>query len=125
MCEQFPDTPVVIDHLARIGIGSPIRDEDVSALCDLARHPNVKVKVSAFYLMGEATPPYHDLAPFIQQVYEAFGPQRLMWATDCPYQVVPGHTYRDSIDLIQSGFEFLSDEDRDWLLRRTAEQIFF
>ncbi len=125
MCARFPDTPVVIAHLARIGIGAPIRDEDVAALCRLAEQPNVKVKVSAFYLMGAATPPYHDLAPFIRRVFEAFGPGRLMWATDCPYQVAPGHTYRNSIELVKNGLDFLSGEDRDQLLRRTAEATYF
>ena len=43
MCARFPDTPVGIDHLARIGNGAPIRDEDVAALCRLAEQPNVKV----------------------------------------------------------------------------------
>ncbi len=36
----------------------------------------------------------------IKQVYNAFGPERLMWATDCPYQVVD-NSYQQSIhDLI-------------------------
>ena len=91
---------------------------------DLARQEQVKVKVSAFYALGSATPPYEDLAPFIRRVFEAYGPRRLMWASDCPFQVVPGHTYRDSIELVHSGLDFLSDEDRDWLLRRTAEQTY-
>ena len=75
--------------------------------------------------MGAATPPYHDLAPFIRRVFEAFGPGRLMWATDCPYQVAPGHTYRNSIELVKNGLDFLSGEDRDQLLRRTAEATYF
>jgi predicted TIM-barrel fold metal-dependent hydrolase len=125
MCEQFPDTPVVIDHLARIGVGGVIRDEDVAKLCNLARHKQVKVKVSAFYALGAAAPPYRDLAPLIQRVYDAYGPQRLMWASDCPFQVDPGHNYRDAVELVQTGLDFLSDEDRDWILRRTAEQTFF
>ena len=125
MCRDFPDTPVVIDHLSRIGVSGEIRPADVKLLCGMARHRNVSVKVSAFYALGAKRPPYHDLAPLIRQVYDAFGPERLMWATDCPFQVDPGHTYKDSIDLIQSGLDFLSDSDRDWLLRRTAERVFF
>ena len=31
--QKFPDTPVIIDHLARIGAKGPIRNEDVAALC--------------------------------------------------------------------------------------------
>src|SRR5262245_52929996 len=31
-CERFPDTPVVIDHLARIGAAGPITESDIKAL---------------------------------------------------------------------------------------------
>lgn len=123
-CTANPDTPVVIDHLCRIGTSGKILPEDVKALCDMAKHKHVTVKVSAFYALGAKKPPYHDLAPMIKQVYEAYGPQRLMWATDCPFQVVD-HTYQQSIDLIKNGLPFLSAEDKDWILRKTAERVFF
>ncbi len=123
-CVAFPDTPVVIDHLCRIGVTGKVPPEEVKALCDMAKHKHVTVKVSAFYALGQKKPPYHDLAPMIKQVYDAFGPQRLMWATDCPYQVVD-HTYQQSIDLIAKGLDFLTADDKEWILRKTAERVFF
>jgi predicted TIM-barrel fold metal-dependent hydrolase len=123
-CKEFPETPVVIDHLCRIGASGKILDADVKSLCDMAKYPQVTVKASAFYALGQKKPPYLDLAPMIKRIYEAFGPQRLMWATDCPYQVVD-HTYKQSIDLIQHGLEFLSADDKEWILRKTAERVFF
>jgi len=123
-CEEFPNTPVVIDHLCRIGAGKPIVEDDVAQLCSMARHENVRVKVSAFYALGEKKPPHEDLAPFIQRVYEAFGAERLMWASDCPYQVVD-ETYEDGIGLVRDRLDFLSDDDKDQVLRRTAEALFF
>jgi predicted TIM-barrel fold metal-dependent hydrolase len=125
MCQKFPRTPVVIDHLARIGIDGRIRKQDVANLCRLAHNPGVRVKVSAFYALGRKKAPYLDLAPLIRRVLDSFGPQRLMWASDSPFQVMGGHNYRDSIDLIRQRIEFLSAGDRDWLLRRTAAEIFF
>jgi predicted TIM-barrel fold metal-dependent hydrolase len=124
MCRKYPDTPVIIDHLARIGIDGTIRDRDVDALCALAAHQNVMVKVGAFYALGKKKPPYTDLAPMIQKVVKAFGPRRCMWESDCPFQVVEGK-YQDSLDLVRTRLDFLSDEDRSWLLRRTAEEFFF
>ena len=125
MCRRFPDTPVVIDHFARIGIDGQFRKADLDNLCGLARHKNVHVKVSAFWALGKRTAPYLDLAPMIRRVLDAFGPERLMWATDCPWQVMNGHTYQDSIDLIRVRLDFLTENDRRWLLRRTAERVFF
>ena len=125
MCKDFPDTPVVIDHICRIGVSGTVQEKDVKVLCDMARHKNVTAKISAFYALGKKKSPYHDLSPLIKRVYDAFGPKRLMWATDCPFQAVDGHTYKDSIDLIKHGLDFLSAEDKAWLLRETAERVFF
>jgi predicted TIM-barrel fold metal-dependent hydrolase len=126
MCRRFPQTRVIIDHLGRIGAGpnGAIRDADVEALCALARHANVFVKVGAFYALGKKKPPYLDLAPLIQRVVRAFGSRRCLWESDCPFQVA-AHRYLDSLGLIRDRLDFLSKDDRDWLLFRTAEQILF
>jgi predicted TIM-barrel fold metal-dependent hydrolase len=125
MCERFPETPVVIDHLCRIGARGDIEDADVQALCGLARHKQVHVKVSAFYALGRKQYPYLDLVPMIRRLFESYGPERLMWATDCPFQVQHGHTYAGSIELVRDRLDFLSAADREWLLRKTAETVFF
>ncbi len=126
MCRRFPETRIIIDHLGRIGAGpdGAIRDADVEALCALARHPNVFVKVGAFYALGKKTPPYLDLVPLIRRVVQAFGVQRCLWESDCPFQVV-AHRYTDSLALVRDRLDFLGKEDRDWLLFRTAEQVLF
>jgi predicted TIM-barrel fold metal-dependent hydrolase len=126
MCRRFPDTKVIIDHLGRIGAGpdGAIRDDDVQALCGLAGHRNVSVKVGAFYALGKKTPPYLDLAPLIRRVVQAFGARRCMWESDCPFQVV-AHRYEQSLALVRDHLDFLSKDDRDWLLFRTAERILF
>jgi len=124
-CAKFPDTPVVIDHFARIGVDGAIRQHDLDALCRLARHRKTHVKVSAFYALGAKKAPYLDLIPMIRRLLDAFGPERLMWATDCPYQVQEGHAYADSIALVRDRLDGLSDGDREWLLWKTAEKVYF
>src|SRR5689334_22953261 len=104
MCRKHPDANVIIDHLGRIGVDGEIRREDVEALCALARHPRVLVKVGAFYALGKKTPPYLDLAPLIKSVVQAFGARRCMWESDCPFQVV-SHKYTDSLALIRDRLE--------------------
>lgn len=125
MCRRFPQTRVVIDHMARIGAEGTIRPTDVEQLCKLARHRQVGVKISAFYALGNKQPPYDDLVPLIRRVLEAFGPSRCMWASDAPYQVQPPHTYAASITLVRDRLGGLSVGDRQWLLARTAEEFFF
>jgi predicted TIM-barrel fold metal-dependent hydrolase len=125
MCEKYPETPVVIDHFGRVGVDGEIRKADLDMLCRIARHKNANVKVSAYYALGKKVAPYTDLGPMIKRLVDAYSPQRLMWASDCPYQVQNGHKYVDSIELIRSKLDFLSESDRAWILRRTAERVYF
>lgn len=125
MCQRFPRTPVVIDHFARLGIDGKIREPQLDNLCRLADFEHVTVKTSAFYALGRKQSPYEDLAPMIRRLRGAFGAPRLMWASDCPYQVQAPHTYADSINLIKSGLDFLSPEEIGWILRGTAQRVYF
>ena len=125
MCAAHPQTPVIIDHFARIGMRTEIDRKSLELLLRLARFPQVHVKLSAFYALGQKRPPYDDLGDMIRELCDSFGPQRLMWATDCPYQNAPGHGYAASLRLIRDRLDFLSEEDRVAILRDTATRRFF
>ena len=125
MCGRHPSTPVVIDHFARIGVDGTIRDADVAALCDLAKHKRASLKISAYYALGKKQPPYDDLVPLIRRVLDAFGVERCMWASDSPYQLEPPHTYAASIALVKDRLSGLSAGDKQWLLTKTAERVYF
>ena len=125
VCETYPETPVVIDHCGRIGVSGTIERTYLDALLRLAEFETVNVKISAFYALGKKEAPYTDLAPMIRELRDAYGAERLMWATDCPFQVMKGYTYGDSIALVRDRLDFLSDSERDWMLRGTAERVFF
>ena len=125
MCEAFPETPVVIDHFGRIGVTGIIEEASLKELLAMADLETVHVKTSAFYALGKKAAPYTDLGPMIRQLRDAYGAERLMWASDCPYQVQKGHNYGDSIALIRDRLDFLTESDKNWMLRGTAEKVFF
>ncbi len=125
MCREFPDTTVVIDHFARIGMRGGVNQGHLDQLIALAKFKNTYVKTSAFYALGKKVAPYTDLGPMIRQLRDAFGAERLMWASDCPFQSMEGHTYGASIELIRDRLDFLSETDKQWMLRKTAEKVFF
>ena len=83
------------------------------------------MKVSGFYALGAKKSPYLDLLPLVRLVFDAFGPRRLMWGSDSPYQHTDGHGYAASIALVRDRLDWLSAEDREQLLRGTAERVFF
>lgn len=124
-CARYASTPVVIDHFARIGMTGEFREADVRALCGLAKYAKVRVKISAYYALGKKQPPHDELIPVIRRLLEAYGPDRLMWASDSPYQLGAPNTYGESIALVRDRLDFLSADDRQRLLRGTAEATFF
>ena len=99
-----------------------MRSGFIEALCALAKHRRVMVKVGAFYALGKKKPPYDDLGPLIRKVVKAFGPERCMWESDSPFQVQGEHTYQASLDLVRTRLDFLTADDREWLLRKSADE---
>ena len=125
LCKEHPETSVVIDHFARIGMRGKIRQEQLDQLLRLSSFKRVAVKTSAFYALGAKAPPYDDLADMIRQLRDSYGADRLMWASDCPFQVEDKHTYKASIALVRDRLDFLSAAEKTAMLRGTAERIFF
>jgi len=123
MCRLHPETPVVIDHFARIGVDGRMHQKDIDNLCRLAKHKHTAVKISAYYALGKKKPPHKELLPMIKQVIAAFGAGRTMWASDAPYQLTGGNNYAASINLIKN--EVPDRKTREQLLRDTAARVFF
>lgn len=84
--QRHPDLPLVIDHL---GVSqhpvSPPRDDPwdrLGGLLALARYPNVHVKVCGLPLLSVEDYPHRDALARLREVIDAFGADRLMWASD-------------------------------------------
>jgi predicted TIM-barrel fold metal-dependent hydrolase len=85
MIGAYPDVRVVIDHLARVDLAGPDPGGEIGRLTRLARYPNVWVKVSELSLLSPSkTFPYSDTFAAVKRVYDAFGPDRLLWGTGFP-----------------------------------------
>ena len=131
MCALNPETPVIVDHLCRIGIDGRFPDEDIRALCKLSRHPNVYIKVGPFQHLGSKVRPYLDVLPLVERVVDAYGPDRCMWESDSPalrpgnYDADPEQDFAASLALIRDHADFLSASDKQQLLQGTAERLFF
>jgi predicted TIM-barrel fold metal-dependent hydrolase len=122
MLNRFPKARLAIDHFGHCSADKP---DGLQTLLGLSRFPGLHVKASGFYKFGDRTAPYDDLASTIQGVVEAFGTERVIWGSDCPYQLQSGNTYRDAVRLIESGLDFLKPSDRTAILRDNAERLFF
>jgi len=127
MIAGYPEVKVVIDHLARVNLGSPDPAAEIAQLTRLARYPNVWVKVSELCIISPSKSyPYVDTFPWVKRVFEAFGPDRLLWGTGFP-GTTRGQAERPSLEqelaLIRQEIPFFSKSDREKILGRNAARL--
>lgn len=88
----YPDTPVLIDHLAEPHMGSAVEYANVLAL---AQFDNVTMKLSGLNHFSSDAPLYLEAKPFTRLVIDAFGSERLVWGSGTP-AIVDAHLDRES-----------------------------
>jgi predicted TIM-barrel fold metal-dependent hydrolase len=120
LIEKFPDLDVVIDHMADC---PPDRPDMLRHLLALKRCPHVFVKVSHTWSLSRQPYPYPDCQAQVKKLYDAFGPQRLMWGTDWPL-VEDYCGYAKAISIIRDEMPFLNAEDKKWMLSKTVQRVF-
>jgi L-fuconolactonase len=102
LAARFPEQPFVVDHLAKPLIKDGSREPWASYMRTIAQNANVFCKVSG--LVTEADwlqwKP-EDLRPYLDVVFEAFGPERLMFGSDWPVCLVAA-SYRRVKEVIET-----------------------
>ena len=120
VAQRYPELTLIIDHLGlQQRKTGPEAFECFADALALSRHPNVYAKVSSLPAYVSERYPFPGLTEPIRRAYDAFGPQRLMWGSD--YTKLPC-TYRECLDHFRIALDFLSADDRSWILGRTAAQ---
>ena len=89
LCERHPDLRVVIDHAAKPDIASWGADPDARAgwaldMERLAKETPCWCKLSGLVTEAGADWRAADLAPFVEHLFELFGPARLLYGSDWP-----------------------------------------
>jgi L-fuconolactonase len=88
----------------------------------LAEYPNLAVKLShAPMLLRAGGYPFEAVRPYLRRAIEAFGVERLMWASDAT--VMPQYAWADLLNYLRLDPE-LSDDEKVWLLGQTARKVF-
>jgi L-fuconolactonase len=100
----LPDLRIVLNHLGffphdmridahrRPAFDDPLPPERVEAVLSLARFENVHVMLSGQYTLSALEPPYRDLDVLIRRLADAYGAERMLWASDHPWiDDVPGY----------------------------------
>jgi predicted TIM-barrel fold metal-dependent hydrolase len=127
MVSRFPKVKVVIDHLARVDLQAKDAEDQTKKLLALARYPNVWVKVSELNILSPSKKyPYKDTFPLVKRVYDAYGPDRLLWGTGFP-GATRAQAERPSLEqelaLIEREIPFFTDADRAKILGGNAAKV--
>jgi predicted TIM-barrel fold metal-dependent hydrolase len=117
LAAQFPDAPVILDHLGRAGQGSPAEYEGI---LKLARLPRVYMKYSAVGYSSKQGYPFRDAQPLVRRAFDAFGPDRMLWGG-------LGHDmaeFQRQVDLFDQMFAYASETDRAKIRGANAMRLF-
>jgi predicted TIM-barrel fold metal-dependent hydrolase len=116
IAERHPDLKISLCHMA-LTSGRSFDDTfaDFDKVLPIARRPNVAVKVSALPGYANDSYPYRSLQPYLRKAYDAFGPKRMFWGTDLARLPC---TYRQSVTMITDEIDWLSAEDKEWIMGR-------
>jgi predicted TIM-barrel fold metal-dependent hydrolase len=111
------DLPVILDHLARAGQGTPA---DFDEVLKLAKLPRVYMKYSGVAYSSKQPFPHPDAKLVVRRAFDAFGPDRMIWGG-------LGHSMADfekQAQLFDAMFDFAAEKDRAKIRGLTAMKLF-
>jgi predicted TIM-barrel fold metal-dependent hydrolase len=97
VAERHPGLRLIVDHFG--GRGGTGYAKDAAAFAQLpellllARHPNVALKATGAPWYSSEPYPFRSIHPYLERLYDAFGPERYFWGSDvtrmpCPWRQV-------------------------------------
>lgn len=143
VAERYPDLTLIIDHLGLAQPPMDVREEppfrSLPELLALAKFPNVAVKLCGLPALSDQSFPYPDVVPQLRSIIDAYGADRVMWASDIgrfngriglhKYEI-PGtqepyrgkHNYSESLNFIRY-CDLLADEEKEAILGGTLTRL--
>ena len=132
LIESLPTVPIVIEHLG--SVSRPDTDaaltERRNKVLDLARYPNVCIKVTGLgefcHRASPAVAPFpfeEPIPPLLDLAYKAFGAERNMWGSDYP-PVSAREGYANALRFCMERFPATSDTERVAAFGGTARRVF-
>jgi L-fuconolactonase len=142
VAKRYPELPIIIDHSGLPQPPAPREDPHFTSLptlLALADHPNIAIKLCGLPALSAESFPYRDVVPPLRTIVDAFGAERLMWASDITrfYGRVPGdssifqgtqgnypgrHTYAESLNFIRQ-CDALTENEKIAILGGTVARI--
>jgi L-fuconolactonase len=112
-----------IDRHGRPRFDEPFPPGSLDPVLRIASHPATRVMLSGQYALSVEEPPYRDLDAVVRALAGAFGPGRMLWASDYPWtRDVPG--YATLLGLAEQALPEASPQDLAAIHGGTALELF-
>jgi L-fuconolactonase len=126
MAARNPGTQIVVDHL---GLQQPFEPPapsapwaDLPKVLELARQPNIAIKISGACTLSHKPYPYSDIWDPLARIFDAFGTDRCLWGTDWT-RAVHLLTYKQAVDPFRLT-DRLSASEKAALMGGTLQRIY-
>jgi predicted TIM-barrel fold metal-dependent hydrolase len=102
LIDACPGTAFILDHCGNADVRARDRSRWRDDIARVAERPNVACKVSGIVASARGTPwTADDLAPIVDHVLDAFGPDRVVFGGDWPVCTLAA-TYRQWVDALRA-----------------------
>jgi L-fuconolactonase len=119
--QRFPEVQFVIDHCG-VAFDAPRGEATIDDAVAMARYRNVAYKwAHAPSFLSSAPYPFPDLEPKLRRAVDAFGPERVMWASD--YTVSRQRANWGEALFSIRHCSSLSQDEKSWILGGTARKV--
>jgi 2-pyrone-4,6-dicarboxylate lactonase len=120
---QSLDCPVVIDHFARLRLGSATFDDELKFLVELMALPNLWIKLSGADRMVHSPAQLPEAIGIMRELHAA-APERCLWGLDWPHPNVdwPPND-RNLLDLLLAAFP--DKRARELILVANPDDLYF
>jgi len=113
IAERHPGLRLTIDHLGGRGGNTTLKDAEAMThmpqLLALAKYPNVGVKATGAPGYSSEGYPFRPMHTYLEQIYDAFGPNRMFWGTDITKMKC---SWRECVEMFTEELPWLRDEDK-------------
>ena len=113
---KHPQLKLLVDHMARPRFSIDNAGfSDLGELLALAKYPNVAVKATGGPSYSSEVYPYRNIHPYIKQIFDAFGPDRMFWGTDITRMPC---TWKQCVTMYTEEMPWLKGRDLEWVMGR-------
>ena len=122
--DQHPNQQFVLDHIAKPRIKANELEPWAKNIRELAKRKNVSCKISGMVTEADFNNwTEEQLKPYFEVVFEAFGPNRLMYGSDWPVCLVATE-YANWLSLVKRQLVQFTENEQKMIFYKNAVEVY-